>query len=163
MSRAGFSWLARQRRCRLPALGGPGLVWHVESSGEHTCRRRASQMSEGVRPSVASGFLLERDRAQTAIGEALVTVAEGRGAAVFLVGPAGIGKTSLLEAGSQAAAVAGWVGSAVGSSMESALPFGLIDQATVALGGRRQRRPGAAEHKEAERGRTHPQPAGVSG
>ncbi len=83
-----------------------------------------------------SGGLLERDIALGAIMEALGDVERGGGAVVLLAGPAGIGKTSLVQAGRRAAQEAGFgVGSAVGSPMESGLPFGLVGQAMVELGG----------------------------
>ncbi|HME03432.1 MAG TPA: AAA family ATPase, partial [Solirubrobacteraceae bacterium] len=51
-------------------------------------------------------------------------------------GRAGVGKTSLLREGKRAAREAGFsVGSAVGSPMESGLPFGLLGQAVVQLVG----------------------------
>jgi DNA-binding CsgD family transcriptional regulator len=85
---------------------------------------------------VGPGDLLEREIALGAISEALGDVGRGGGAVVLLVGPAGIGKTSLVQAGTRAALQAGFrVGSAVGSPMESGLPFGLVGQAIVELGG----------------------------
>lgn len=54
----------------------------------------------------------------------------------FVAGAAGIGKTALLETGRFAGVQAGFrVASAVGSAMEMGLPFGLIGQTIVALGG----------------------------
>ncbi|HTW41158.1 MAG TPA: AAA family ATPase [Solirubrobacteraceae bacterium] len=80
--------------------------------------------------------LLERDAALHAIGAALEAAARGSGAALFLLGGAGIGKTSLVERCARAARDAGFtVGAAVGSPMEAELPFGLLGQAIVALGG----------------------------
>jgi DNA-binding CsgD family transcriptional regulator len=55
---------------------------------------------------------------------------------VFVAGPAGIGKTSVLEAGKRAAVRLGFrVASGVGSSMETGLAFGVVGQALVAVGG----------------------------
>lgn len=80
--------------------------------------------------------LLERDGALGAVVGALDDVREGSGAAVFVVAGAGMGKTSVLGAGRRAAGDVGFrVAAAVGSGMETGLPFGLIGQAIVALGG----------------------------
>ena len=80
--------------------------------------------------------LLERDDLLGAITGALAAVERGGGEVVLLAGPAGIGKTSLLTAGRHAARAAGFkIGSAVGSPTEVGLPFGLIGQAMVELGG----------------------------
>jgi DNA-binding CsgD family transcriptional regulator len=80
--------------------------------------------------------LLERDRALGTIRGALEGVLEGPGATVFVAGAAGMGKTSVLEAGRRAAEQAGCrVASGVGSRMEMGLPFGLVGQAIAALGG----------------------------
>jgi DNA-binding CsgD family transcriptional regulator/tetratricopeptide (TPR) repeat protein len=70
------------------------------------------------------------------IRDALAEVGRGSGTALMLIGPAGIGKTSLLHVAGDAAERAGFaVASAVGSPMETGLPFGLIGQAILALGG----------------------------
>ena len=80
------------------------------------------------------GTLLEREAALGQLGSALDI--EGGGDVLFLVGAAGIGKTSLLRDGRRTAVRRGFkVASAVGSPMETGLPFGLIGQALVALGG----------------------------
>jgi len=80
--------------------------------------------------------LLEREAALETIDAALEAVSKGSGAVVFVAGAAGIGKTSLLSAGQLAGVKAGFrVASAVGSPMEAGLPFGLVGQAIVALGG----------------------------
>jgi DNA-binding CsgD family transcriptional regulator len=80
--------------------------------------------------------LLERDEATGTIEAALESAARGHGDALLLHGAPGIGKTSLLEFGMHAARAAGFrVAAAVGSPMEAELPFGLLGQAIVALGG----------------------------
>ncbi len=82
------------------------------------------------------GWLLERDVALEAITAALGEVEGGGGVVVLFSGRAGVGKTSLLREGKRAAREAGFsVGSAVGSPMESGLPFGLLGQAVVQLVG----------------------------
>jgi DNA-binding CsgD family transcriptional regulator len=78
--------------------------------------------------------LLERVDTEDAIGEALASAAAGDGGALLLTGTAGIGKTALL--GWATAAAEGFaVAHAVASPMERGLPFGLLGQAIVALGG----------------------------
>ena len=84
----------------------------------------------------SDGELLEREIALNAINEALGAVGAGRGEVMLLIGAPGIGKTSLMRTAMRAASAAGVrVGSAVGGPMESGLPFGLIGQALVSLGG----------------------------
>lgn len=81
-------------------------------------------------------LLLEREAARQRILDAISEAGAGRGAGLFVVGPAGIGKTSVLTVARQAAAAAGFVvASGVGSPMEARLPFGLFGQALVAIGG----------------------------
>ena len=80
--------------------------------------------------------LLERVDTERTIGEALRAAARGEGSTVALLGTPGIGKTAMLG---WAAALAGSRGFAVAqalaSPMERGLPFGLLGQAIVALGG----------------------------
>ncbi len=85
---------------------------------------------------VGDGLLLERDDALEAVLGALEAVREGSGAGLYVVARAGLGKTSVLDVARHAGARAGLrVTSAIGSAMEVGLPFGLIDQALVGLGG----------------------------
>ena len=80
--------------------------------------------------------LIERATAESEIREALATVADGAGTARFLAGSPGLGKTALLAWASTIAAQEGFsVATAVAGQMERGLPFGLIGQAIVALGG----------------------------
>jgi len=80
--------------------------------------------------------LLERVNTERAIGEALHRAAAGEGSVVLLAGTPGIGKTALLGWAASAAAQRGFaVAHAVASPMERGLPFGLLGQAIVALGG----------------------------
>ena len=80
--------------------------------------------------------LIERTGAEQAVREALAASAAGDGTALFLTGTAGIGKTAMLG---WAMALAGersdLVAHAVASPMERSLPFGLLGQAMLALGG----------------------------
>jgi DNA-binding CsgD family transcriptional regulator len=80
--------------------------------------------------------LLERVKAEHAIGDALLAGARGEGGVVLLIGTPGIGKTALLDWAAQQAQAGGFaVAQAVASPMERGLPFGLLGQAIVALGG----------------------------
>ena len=80
--------------------------------------------------------LLERVNTERAIGDALEAAAGGEGAVVLLTGTPGIGKTAMLEWAAALAADQGFaVADAVASPMERGLPFGLLGQAIVALGG----------------------------
>ena len=81
--------------------------------------------------------LIERAEPEQAIRDALAADAVRRmGTAVFLTGSAGIGKTAMLRRAAGLAREDGcMVAHAVASRMERGLPFGLIGQAIVALGG----------------------------
>ena len=80
--------------------------------------------------------LLERVNAEHAIGEALRAAEHGNGSVVLLIGTPGIGKTVLLGRGAALAEKRGFaIAHAVASPMERGLPFGLLGQAIVALGG----------------------------
>lgn len=86
--------------------------------------------------SAPSEPLLERDGVVGVIDDALRRVAQGTGTAIFLVGMPGMGKTSLINLAEARAQAAGFrVAGAVGSEREMELPFGLVSQAIVALGG----------------------------
>ena len=70
--------------------------------------------------------LLDRAAEIAAVAELLTDVAERRSGCLVVEGPAGIGKTSLLDrAAEEAAALGIRVRRAVGDDLESALPFGL--------------------------------------
>jgi len=85
---------------------------------------------------LGTASLLERETALSAVRDALDAVAAGGAGVLFVVGPAGIGKTSVLAAARGMAAEAGFgVVTGVGTPMEAGLPYGLIGQAAVALGG----------------------------
>ena len=74
--------------------------------------------------------LRERDRALTAVARCLDGAHAGRGSALFILGEAGLGKTSLLDHARAAAAVAGIdLATGRGEQMERALPFGVLVQA----------------------------------
>ena len=73
--------------------------------------------------------LRERDRTLAAIERALDQVRTGHGSAVFILGEAGLGKTSLLDHARSAAGAGGIeIGTGRGEQMERALPFGVLVQ-----------------------------------
>ena len=81
--------------------------------------------------------LLERQVVTTSAGELVSRVAAGGSGALFMVGDAGLGKTSLIDRACGLAAAADLaVGLGRGHPMETALPFGLIAQALDEVGGR---------------------------
>jgi DNA-binding CsgD family transcriptional regulator len=80
--------------------------------------------------------LLERVRAEQAIEAAMAAAAAGAGGTVALVGSPGIGKTAMLGWATSLARDRGFaVAHSVASPMERGLPFGLLGQAIVELGG----------------------------
>ena len=75
------------------------------------------------------GRLHERERDLDAIAGALDAAAEGTGRAVAVEGPAGIGKTSLLESAREAAHARGFaVASARGAELELTYAWGVVRQ-----------------------------------
>lgn len=79
--------------------------------------------------------MLERDSVTQAIERLLQEARRGHGGALFIVGEAGLGKTTVLEFACGLAAPTARVGVARGDVMETALPFGLMAQAVEDLGG----------------------------
>src|SRR3984957_15536664 len=97
------------------APGGPdgvGGTWVVVSSmAEH------------------GGLLLERDREVQRVGECLQRAQQGRGGALVVEGPAGIGKTVLLAVARDTAGGAGFRGlRARGAELEREFAFGVVRQ-----------------------------------
>jgi DNA-binding CsgD family transcriptional regulator len=81
--------------------------------------------------------LLERQVVTASVGELVSRVAAGGAGALFVVGEAGLGKTSLLDWACGLAAAAGLpVGLGRGHPMETGLPFGMAAQALDGVGGR---------------------------
>jgi predicted ATPase len=77
--------------------------------------------------------LLERDDALRAVREALAAGRSGRGSALCVLGPAGIGKSSVLAAVRSLAGQSGFtVFSASGGELEREFPFGVMRQAFAA-------------------------------
>ncbi len=80
--------------------------------------------------------LLERVNSEQAIREAMRAAGRGEGSVVLLIGTPGIGKTTMLGCAASLARRHDFaLAHAVASPMERGLPFGLLGQAIVALGG----------------------------
>jgi tetratricopeptide (TPR) repeat protein len=73
--------------------------------------------------------MAERGDVLSAVGRLLDDASEGRGGALFVVGPAGLGKTTILEHAITMARPRFAVGVGRGDQVEAVLPFGLIGQA----------------------------------
>jgi DNA-binding CsgD family transcriptional regulator len=83
------------------------------------------------------GGLLERDDVLASAGGLVRGVAAGRAGALFVLGEAGLGKTSVVDEACRAAAAAGLaVGLGRSHPMETSLPFGVLAQALDGVGGR---------------------------
>ena len=84
-----------------------------------------------------AGGLLEREVVTASAAELIDRVAAGGTGALFVVGEAGLGKTSLVDqARRRAVATDLMVGLGRGHSMETRLPFGVLAQALDGVGGR---------------------------
>jgi hypothetical protein len=84
----------------------------------------------------ADGGLLERDGVTGAVAGLVRAVGAGQGAALFVVGEPGLGKTAVLGHGRELAASAGLrTGFGRGHPMEGALPFGVLIQVLDGAGG----------------------------
>jgi DNA-binding CsgD family transcriptional regulator len=76
----------------------------------------------------------EREAATAAIGATLDDARAGQGGVLFLVGEAGLGKTTMVDRARQLAGTAFAVGEGHGDATEAALPFGIFSQALDDLG-----------------------------
>ena len=84
---------------------------------------------ETLRAALASGVLVERREALALIDGALVRARDGRGRLVVIDGPAGIGKTRLVEHAAQRARSGGYrLFVARGHELEQDHPFGVVRQ-----------------------------------
>jgi DNA-binding CsgD family transcriptional regulator len=85
----------------------------------------------------AAELLWEREGVLAAVGRALDEAQVGRGASLFVIAEAGLGKTAALDAACELAGERRFaVGIGRGNAMESALPFGVFAEALAGLGGR---------------------------
>ncbi len=80
-----------------------------------------------------SAGLLERERVLAAIERRLDQAAEGRGGVLFLIGEAGLGKTTTLEAAIERSRRRFRVGVGRADALEARLPFGILAQALSPL------------------------------
>ena len=76
----------------------------------------------------------ERDETLQVIERLLSDAREGRGQSLFIVGEAGLGKTTMVERASTAGRDQFRISIGRGDAAESGLPFGVIDQALRGLG-----------------------------
>src|SRR5713101_9425666 len=76
----------------------------------------------------------ERDGTLGAIERLLSEAREGRGRSLFIVGEAGLGKTTMLNRAQAGGRGQFQISIGRGDAAESSLPFGIIDQALRGLG-----------------------------
>ncbi|MGH3865022.1 MAG: helix-turn-helix transcriptional regulator [Pseudonocardiaceae bacterium] len=98
----------------------------------------------------ATAGMAERDDVLDALERLLDNARAGRGGALFVVGPAGLGKTTVLEHAITVAKPRFAVGIGRGDQVEAVLPFGLIGQALDQL--LKGKLPGGAVALDAEGG-----------
>jgi hypothetical protein len=83
--------------------------------------------------------LIERDAPLDAIRQLLARAATGRGGALFVIGEAGLGKTSVLAWAVDAARGVFRIGTGRADVAEAILPFGILEQALKPLTNRVRR------------------------
>jgi len=83
---------------------------------------------------MAQAQIWERDGTLRVIERLLSEALEGRGRSLFIVGEAGLGKTTMVERASAAGRDQFRISIGRGDAAESSLPFGVIDQALRGLG-----------------------------
>ncbi|HEY9289565.1 MAG TPA: AAA family ATPase [Candidatus Dormibacteraeota bacterium] len=76
----------------------------------------------------------EREATLETIGRLLADARQGQGKSLFIVGEAGLGKTTMVEHALAAASTQFQIGVGRGDAAESTLPFGILDQALRRLG-----------------------------
>ena len=91
-------------------------------------------MPGGGAAAVDGGQPLEREAVLAAITTLVNEVRAGRGGALFVVGEAGLGKTTSLSQARELAVPAVRVGLGRGDVMETSLPFGVLAAALGAVG-----------------------------
>src|SRR5690349_21453654 len=77
----------------------------------------------------ASPGMTERSDVVVSLERLLANAGEGRGGALFVIAPAGLGKTTVLEHAIAVARPRFLVGVGRGDQVEAMLPFGLVGQA----------------------------------
>ncbi len=81
-----------------------------------------------------NGGLWEREAERSSLAAALASAARGRGAAVFVLGQPGVGKTRLLAEVADAAGRRFTAVRATGQQMEAGYPYAMVHQVVAALG-----------------------------
>src|SRR5438132_5556103 len=112
-----------------------GLLRQPGSQGATIARREGRAMPQAR--------VWERDATLAAIDRLLAEAREGQGRSLFIVGEAGLGKTTMAERARSEASGSFRVGVGRGDAAESTLPFGMIDQALRGLGFKIARKAGA--------------------
>src|SRR6202165_1525645 len=101
-------------------------------------RQGGSGLPDGLglagREGMPQAQIWERDATLGAIEHLLSEAREGHGRSLFIVGEAGLGKTTMLERASAAGRDQFRISIGRGDAAESSLPFGVIDQALRGLG-----------------------------
>src|SRR5947209_2006818 len=92
-------------------------------------RRGSMVMATAGEQRRATTVIVERGDVLGALERLLNDACQGRGGALFVVGPAGLGKTTLIEHAISVARSRFVVGVGRGDQVEAVLPFGLIGQA----------------------------------
>lgn len=89
------------------------------------------------------GNIWEREATLDAMARVLSEARQGQGRSLFIVGEAGLGKTTMIERAAASARAEFHIGIGRGDAAESTLPFGIIDQGLRRLGlrGARKLRP----------------------
>ena len=85
---------------------------------------------------IAHRSIREREAAITALESVLQDARQGRGETLFLVGEAGLGKTTMLQQARVRAGGGFGIGAGHGDAVEATLPFGIFSQALDDIGSR---------------------------
>jgi AAA ATPase domain len=116
------------------------VVGQVARAAGGLLAQRADELGTGSGQRVVSalvagdGLLLEREGVLAALAGLVEGVRAGRGGALFLVGEAGLGKTTCLAQAGVLASPVVRVGLGRGDVMEASLPFGVLTSALGAVG-----------------------------
>jgi len=90
-----------------------------------------------AQPPPSRGTLVEREEVTTSVARLLDGLRAGHGGALFIVGDAGLGKSTILAEARAAAGVEISAGIGLGDAVEATLPFGPVSEAIAQLGGPR--------------------------